>query len=776
MPIQFFAHSTEAADKHNWQGLAPHCLGVAEFAAAFGARLGIGRAAHLAGLLHDLGKYNPAFQAYIEDKGSSVDHSTAGAWWVRKLTKSAVPRDQLMADLIAYAIAGHHAGLPDRIGSAASLDERLHAYEDKLSPTWRGEIRPQIIDLMPPLKWVSVDKDDPLTVRKAAFQLAMLGRMIFSCLVDADYRETEKFYAGVEGREVDRDWPSLQGLFDELIARYDAHMAGFSSEGTVNRLRAEILAHACSKAALPPGFFTLTVPTGGGKTLASLGFALDHARRHGLRRIVYSIPFTSIIDQTAAIFRSVLGEDVVLEHHSAIEDERVSNETRDADTRDEQIRLRRAMEDWEPPVVVTTNVQLFESLFASRTSRARKLHNIAGSLLVLDEAQTLPLPLLGPTVWALEALVRDWGCTVVLCTATQPALDKRKLENPATASLIGLDLDPTRELAPDPPALAKQLQRTTLHRAGAMTNDDLVDALHATSQALVIVNSRRHALELYRAVDAAGLEGAIHLSTRQYAVERRRILDDVRSRLKAGQPCRLIATSLVEAGVDIDFPRAWRMEVGLEQLVQTAGRVNRNGERSIAESIVTLFEAPDYPTPPEIKGFVGAMRRMEDKFKDDLFSPEAMTRYFQEVYWQKGTERLDRGVVDKEPILGKFSLDTFRGETLFAYRSVAENFRMIESGMLPVIVGGDETAKRAIKQLAMKEIPTGKIARILQPYTVAVPLRARAMLISRERVRFAAPEIRGDAFAVLADDGLYRRDVGLLWEDPDYLALDNLLI
>jgi CRISPR-associated endonuclease/helicase Cas3 len=770
MPAEFFAHSTEAKDKHDWQGLAPHCLGVAEFASVFGGRLGIGRATYLAGLLHDLGKYNPAFQAYIERKGSSVDHSTAGAWWGRELTKSAAPPDRLMADLIAYVIAGHHAGLPDRVGSAASLDERLHAYEDKLSPVWRNEIQPQIADLLPSLNWVRFDEADPVTRQKAAFQLSMLGRMVFSCLVDADYRETEKFYALTEGREVDRDWPSLQNLLDDLIARFNTHMAGFSSEGPLNRLRADILAHARGKAALPPGFFTLTVPTGGGKTLTSLGFALDHACRHGLRRIVYSIPFTSIIDQTAAIFRSVLGADVVLEHHSAIEDEHVSRDTRDADTRDEQIRLRRAMEDWEPPVIVTTNVQLFESLFASRTSRARKLHNIAGSLLVLDEAQTLPLPLLGPTAWALEALVRDWGCTVVLCTATQPALDKRKLESPATARLIGLDLDPTRELAPDPSVLAKQLQRTTLHRAGAMTNNDLVDALQATSQALVIVNSRRHALELYRSAEAAGLEGLVHLSTRQYAVERHRILDDVHNRLKGKRPCRLIATSLVEAGVDIDFLRAWRAEVGLEQLVQTAGRVNRNGERSIAESIVTLFEAPDYPVPPEIKDFVGAMRRMEDKFKDDLFSPDAMTRYFQEIYWQKGSEHLDRGVVDKEPILAKFSLS--HGETAFAYRSAAANFRMIESGMVPVIVPGDEIARRAIKQLDIENIPTGKLARALQRYTVTVPPGARAMLFDRQRVQFIAPEVRGDAFAVLVDGSLYHRDVGLLWENPDYLALD----
>jgi CRISPR-associated endonuclease/helicase Cas3 len=775
MPTQFFAHSTKAEDKHNWQGLAAHSHGVAELAAAFGETFGIGRSARLAGLLHDLGKYNPAFQAYIEHGGGSVDHSTAGAWWTRELAKSAAPRDRVVAELIAHAIAGHHAGLPDRIGSAASLDERLHAYEDQLSPVWRSEIEPQLADLMPPLPWVRVDKSDPLTKQKAAFQLAMLGRMIFSCLVDADYRETESFYAAVEGREVDRDWPSLPSLLDRLIGRFNDHMAQFPVDGSVNRLRADILTHVRSKAILPPGFFTLTVPTGGGKTLASLGFALDHARHHGLRRIVFSIPFTSIIDQSAAIFRGVLGEGVVLEHHSAIEDERISAAASDADSRGERPRLRRAMEDWEPPVIVTTNVQLLESLFASRTSRARKLRGLPGSVLVLDEAQTLPVALLGPTIWALESLVRDWGCSIVLCTATQPALDKRKIKSRAIAGLIGIDVDDKRELAPDPPSLARQLRRTTLRRAGAMTNDGLVEALNDVPQALVIVNSRRHALELYRAAEVAKLDGAIHLSTRQYAVHRRRILDDVRDRLKGQKPCRLIATSLVEAGVDLDFPCAWRAEVGLEQLIQTAGRVNREGARATGESIVTLFEAPDYPPPLEIAEFVAAMRRMEGEFSDDLFSPGAITRYFEEVYWQRGTERLDRGVSDKEPILAKFNLDVNRGETAFGYRSAAENFRLIESGMVPVIVAQEEAAKRAVENLAVEAIPTGRLARELQLYTVAVPPRARALLIDRGRVKFMAPKTRGDAFAVLVDRELYRPDVGLLWEDPDYLALDNLM-
>jgi CRISPR-associated endonuclease/helicase Cas3 len=772
---EFFAHSTESTDKHDWQPLPEHADGVAKLASSFAARFGLDRAARLAGLLHDLGKYNPAFQLYIERKGRSVDridHSTAGAWWVRELAKTAAPRDRLMAELIAYCIAGHHAGLPDRFGTQASLDERLKAHVDVTDPIWRSEITPDLAGLMPALKWVRIREEDPLSQRRFAFQLAMLGRMLFSCLVDADFRETESFYARVEGREIDRTWPALPDRLDGLIVRFDAYMAGkANAETPINRLRSDILRHVRGKAALPSGFFTLTVPTGGGKTLASLGFALDHARRHGHRRIIFAVPFTTVAEQSAEIFRNVLGEEMVLEHHSAIEDER-SGSARDADSRDQSQRLRRAMEDWEAPVVVTTNVQLFESLFAARTARARKLHNIAGSVIVLDEAQSIPLPLLGPAVWALEALVRDWGCTVVLCTATQPALDRNRLDGSPLAGLIGLDLGPARELAPDPTGLAAQLKRTTLRHAGPLADEELVSALSAVPQALVIVNSRRHALALYRTAKTAGLAGVVHLSTRHYALERRRILAEVRQRLEAGEPCRLVATSLVEAGVDLDFPRGWRAEAGLDQVVQAAGRVNRNGLRPVEESIVTIFEAPDNPPPPEIAGFIGDRKRMEKRF-DDLFSPAAMTAYFEEVYWHRGHADLDRGH-DGKSILDRFRLDL--NATAFSYRSAAENFRMIESGMVPVIVPGDEVATKAIEELSIERIPTGSLARILQSYTVAVPPSARDLLFKHERIRFVAPELRGDAFAVLRDTQLYRRDIGLLWEDPEYVDADTLMI
>ncbi|HEU5018169.1 MAG TPA: CRISPR-associated helicase Cas3' [Pseudolabrys sp.] len=528
----------------------------------------------------------------------------------------------------------------------------------------------------------------------------------------------------------------------------------------VNRLRAEILDRIRARAVDAPGLFTLTVPTGGGKTLASLGFALDHAKAHKHERIIYAIPFTSIIDQTAAIFGEVLGEGVVLEHHSAIEDEK--SDPRDQPAGKEKLKL--AMEDWAAPVIVTTNVQFFESLFAARTSRSRKLHNIANSVIILDEAQTLPRPLLAACTQTLDELARNYGCSIVLCTATQPALDKRNFK---AGCPVGLDLA-GRELAPNPKKLEEELERVRIVHGGDMDDTALVQALAATPQALVVVNSRKHALALHRAAQKAGLGGLVHLTTRQCAAHRREILERVRLMLKAEEPCRLIATSLIEAGVDIDFPKGWRAEAGLDQVAQTAGRVNREGCRPVGDSIVTIFRAPDNPPPPEIKSLSGDMARIIGNHAK-LLSSAAMADFFGEVYWRLGPKGLDA-----EAILDDFRIGS--GETNFAYRSVAEKFRMIKSGMAPVIVPRDDKARTAIKQLGIEKIPSGAIARRLQTYVVQVPPRARARLIACGHVQFLEERLRRDQFAVLVTEGLYQEDVGLVWEDADYLQLEQFMI
>lgn len=749
--MTFYAHSSNLADRSNWHLLRDHLHATAHLAKQYGGHAAIGRTTFLAGLMHDLGKYTPQFQARLSGGDERVDHSTAGAAVVLDLAKG---DDKLVAELIAYAIAGHHAGLPDKRGdSFSTLTERLNRFSGaSLDPIWRQEIRPETTDLLP--KFVRTWQKQRLS-----FQFAFLGRMIFSCLVDADFKDTEAFYARSEGRQLDRNWPMLPTILEDLRSAFQRHMDGLRrTDSEVHRIRSEVLDHVRSRAGDKPGFFTLSVPTGGGKTLTSLGFALDHAKAHGHRRIIYAIPFTSIIDQTATIFKDVMGVSVVLEHHSAIEEE-VHGEGRQR--RD---KLKLAMEDWAAPIVVTTNVQLFESLFADRPSRCRKLHNIAGSVLILDEAQTLPLTLLAPALWALRALVDDYGCTVVLCTATQPAL---AAENFPPDHVLGLPLR-DRELAPDPQTLGKRLARTRIRHAGAMEDTSLISSLADEEQGLVIVNTRSHALELHRAARAEGLTGLIHLTTRQYAAHRRRILKEVKRRLTAGEPCRLIATSLVEAGVDLDFPRVWRAEAGLDQVAQAAGRCNREGARSPESSIVTIFTAPDHPPPPEIKALSGDMGRILRKH-DDLLSPDAIADFFGEVYWRVGKDGVDR-----KKILEDFIISA--GSTDFAYRTVAQKFQMIESAMLPVIIASDEEAKAELSKLAVERIPSGMIARKLQAYTVQVPARARSLLLQARHVQFQEPSLRGEQFAVLRYDKLYDDEVGLLWEAPDYLSVEDAII
>lgn len=758
--MPYYAHSGSLHDKSDWQILKDHLLAVAELARLRAEPFGLGRAAYLAGLLHDLGKYTSKFQRRISGETISVDHSTAGAAVALDLTAKN-GADRLMAELIAYAILGHHAGLPNRIEGSGTYSERIDAFlaDARRMPDeiWRAELEVDATELFP--SRLLPEKDQP----ERDFQLAFMARMLFSCLVDADYRETETFYETLGERKKDRDWPELGPSLATLIAKFDDYIARFGvPNGSINELRAEILTHVRSKVVETPGLFTLAVPTGGGKTLASLGFALDHAKAHGHRRIIYAIPFTSIIDQTASTFRDVLGDDYVLEHHSAIDDDKTDNAESEWRSRD---KLKLAMEDWAAPVVVTTNVQFFESLFAAKPSRTRKLHNIAGSVIILDEAQTIPRKLLIPCLRALQELARNYRCSIVLCTATQPAVDESKLKG-------GLSLE-GRELAPDPERLSQDLRRADIVLAGAMSNGDLIAALHETPQALVIVNSRKHALDLYREAKAEGLQGLVHLTTRQCAAHRRAILDDIRTRLKRDLPCRAIATSLIEAGVDVDFPKVWRAEAGLDQIVQAAGRCNREGRRPRAESIVTVFSTPEYATPREIASLVGDMTRVA-KEKVDLMSLDAIAQYFHEVYWRIGPG------LDGEKILDMFGSRTRRGqpETVFEFREAAREFRMIESGMMPVVVPLHPLAVEWVEQLGKAEVSSGFLARKLQPYVVQVPPQARALLIASGHVVFERPDLRGDQFAVLqtASLSLYQEDVGLLWENAAYLAKEETII
>ncbi|MFT4247027.1 MAG: CRISPR-associated endonuclease Cas3'' [Pseudomonas sp.] len=724
--------------------MSNHLTEVGEGAAVLSAPFGGQVLAGAAGRLHDLGKYTQKFQDRLAGDLSRVDHATWGA-------RIASERYPGLGILIAYGIAGHHAGLANgTLGEArSSLRERLSEnYRQQslppLHPGWEREIE------LPPR--LALPDGFKVLPARGAFQFSLLARMIFSCLVDADFTDTDDFYRRVEHRPSRGEETGPLPTLPALRAKFDAHLARLPKDGGINPRRSQILRHVRGQADERPGLFSLTVPTGGGKTLASLAFALDHALAHGLRRVIYVIPFTSIIEQTAEVFREVfgeLGQAAVLEHHSALFD--------DPHQAPQAIEKRRlAMENWDAPVVVTTAVQFFESLYADRPSRCRKLHNIAGGVVILDEAQTLPLHLLRPCVTMLDELALNYRASVVLCTATQPALTRQ--------AGFKDGLENVRELAPDPPALYRELRRVRVRHAGALDDAALAERLRGRTQALCIVNNRRHARALFDAI--ANQPGAFHLTTLMHARHRSAMLAQVRAQLRTGAPCRLISTSLIEAGVDVSFPTVLRAEAGLDSIAQAAGRCNRNKEWAIEQSEVLVFQSPDWAPPKELKLFAEAFRRIHPHHRDDLLSLEAVDAYFQELYWRKDGQ------------LGEDFLELLKGVGVgeLPMETLATRFRMIDNAMRPVIVPYDpQTGQEdpfVTDLLRDLEYAPGA-ARKLQPFLVQVPGQGYDTLWRSGAIQPVAEARYGHQFVRLVNPRLYDARYGLHWEQPQFLSAEG---
>ena len=732
----FFAHTTEDHDQADWQTLNNHLETTAWLAHAHAAPFGCGDMAHSMGLLHDLGKYTDPFQRKLMGESMKVEHSVHGA-------RIAFERFGPIGTLMAYGIAGHHAGLANGRdpGARTPLGERLERELPPLEPAWEKEI--QLPDKAPEPNGFSPHPE------QKNFQFALMARMLFSSLVDADYIDTEAFYANVERKTVERTgFPSLEALRQEL----DNTLAGFEADTDVNELRMEILKHARSQANQEPGLFSMTVPTGGGKTLTSLAFALDHAIRQGLRRVIFVIPFSSIVEQNAAVFREALGphgDTAVLEHHSSYQDDRDKNP-------EAAEKLKKAMENWEAPIVVTTSVQFFESLFADRPSQCRKLHNISGSVVILDEAQTLPLELLRPCVAVMDELARNYRTSLVLCTATQPAL---KASDEFKKGLVNV-----RELAPDRERIFRRLERVTLNHIGDTTDEQIAANMMEYEQTLCIVNNRRHARSLYERI--ADAPGAYHLTTLMCARHRSEILSEIRQRLTDGLPCRLVSTSLIEAGVDVDFPLVLRAEAGLDSIAQAAGRCNREGRRSPDSSEVRVFSvAEDWPMPPELKQFGQAARSIFRQFEDPL-SLDAINAYFRELYWQKD-KKLDRHeILDR---LQKSTVDSF------PFEWIADKFRMIESTMIPIIIPYKQEAEEALRALEHAE-RVGSIAKKLQPFLVQIPEQAYKALKGAGAIQPVREKEFGEQFLKLINTDLYHPSYGLNWDDSVYINAENTVL
>ena len=754
--MPYYAHTATQPDgspapTSEWQPLHTgdsshpgHLDAVAARAADLASDFGAADWARLAGLWHDLGKYSQEFQTYLDaaadpdaEGGTSrgPDHSTAGAQHAsRHFARLG------LGNLLGYMIAGHHSGLPD--GNSCG-DSCLEARLKKPIKEWTRQTPLELLAAPPPALPPSLLARGIPEAENAA-RLATFLRFTFSALVDADRLDTEAFCSPEKAALRARPAPPL----GELETRLHAYLSTLDTSRATPAVNAQrtTVREACLRAAeLTPGFFSLTVPTGGGKTLSSLAFALRHAIRHDLRRVVYAIPFTSIVEQNAQVFRDALGDDALLEHHCNFEP------PADRDTPARQL----AVENWDAPLIVSTNVQLFESLFASRPTRCRKLHNLARSVIILDEAQSIPVEFLAPCLFILRELVRSYGCTIVLCTATQPAI-KLRHDFP-------IGLDGVRPIIADEAALFRSLARVRHERRGKLTPAELSAEMARERQVLAIVRTRREAAELFQELPDDGTR--FHLSGQMCAVHRTQVLDTIRARLRAGEPCRLVSTNLIEAGVDVDFPAVFRALAGLDAIAQAAGRCNRGGLLNARGQLGRLVI---YGTPDECP--VGSLRLAAQDAAEVLGLPEgadplslaAVEKFFLQHFWS----RRDRW--DAKDVLGCFP--TIGNGLSFQFATAAERFALIDDTYRPVVVGYDERSKKIIDELFRGAPATRDTFRALQRYTVTIPERIWARHIGTNLQLLA-----DDRLAVLVHpDGLYDRDLGLrLGDEAPIYAPDS---
>jgi CRISPR-associated endonuclease/helicase Cas3 len=713
--MNFYAHTAARADgtsdpdPTNWQALYTgdamrpgHLDAVADLAAKFAEAFHAADWARLAGLWHDLGKYSVEFQARLRAAGGAdahleerpeiakrVNHSTAGA------THAVSLQDPISGPILAYLIAGHHAGLPD--GDTAERSSLAVRMSEPI-PTWRPHAPTELLSpqvLRPPV-WLRPSSD---ATESFGFRVAFFARMLFSALVDADFLDTESFMNAPQAAMRRTIWPDMATLETCLEAYYAQKFGPADTE--VKRWREVVRASCLARAGDKPGIFSLTVPTGGGKTLASLAFALRHAKQHGLTRIIYVVPFTSIIEQNADVFRAVfspLGDDIVVEHHSNL----------DPDDASMTATARLACENWDAPVIVTTSVQFYESLFAARTSRCRKLHHIARSVVILDEAQALPVRLLHPCIAALRELAAGYGASVVLCTATQPAVIVR--DN------FPIGLPEPRQIVTQPERIHQALRRTQVIPLSKRTDAELVSRLKQHPQALCIVNTRTHARTLFEQLgqDCTNL----HLSALMVAAHRSELIATIRDRLENRVPCRVISTQLVEAGVDLDFPVVYRALAGIDSIAQAAGRCNREGKLGELGRVF-VFE-PEKPAPPELQLAAKTAAEILRLHADEPLSLNAIEQFFRLYFWKRTDEW------DAEKVMECFPLPP-NDPRLLRFRTAAERFRLIKQVYEPIVVAPswDTRATALVEELhrtnAIGAPPPAMIHRRLQRYTVQVP-------------------------------------------------------
>lgn len=641
--MKYIAHLKEERE----QTVKEHLEGTAKLSGEFAKKFGKEEWGYCCGYLHDIGKYSVEFQHKIRENGNEqIDHSTAGA-------KVCVEKGGLYP-IMSYCIAGHHAGLPN-YGSSQ---------DGSFESTLMGRMKKTLKDYSAYQDEIEIPKVTTVPIaygetKNPDFSLSVFIRMLYSCLVDADFLDTEAF---MKNEEIKRDAGEKIEILLQKLETYVSKWLVNKEINTVNGRRTEILRNCLEAGKREKGLFRLTVPTGGGKTVASLAFALHHAVHNNMDRIIYVIPYTSIIEQNAQIFRSILGDENVLENHCNV----------DYGDSEEWNPMKLAAENWDKPVVVTTNVQFFESLFGNKSSKCRKLHNIANSVVIFDEVQMLPTDYLKPCIAMIEELVSSFGVSAVLCTATQPALQ------PFFQSGIS-----AYELCPRIEEQFAFFKRTTFQNLDKTPEEDLIEKLSGEYQALCIVNTKKKAQVLYKALKG---QGVFHLSTSMYPKHRKRVLEEVRRCLNNGERCLVLSTSLVEAGVDLDFQSVYRQLAGIDSVIQAAGRCNREGKRSPEDSNVYVFQLEEQERILGQRKQIEAAKVLVSEGKD-ISALETIEEYFEFLYHLKSSE------LDKKNIM-----EQFKGIKC-NFPKVAEDFKMIENDTKTVFIPVEAEAKDLLQQL-----------------------------------------------------------------------------
>ena len=691
---KYLAHSPTEMNPQG-QPLKDHLVNVSALCASFSHSFGE-KDGQLAGLYHDIGKYSDAFQRRLSGNSERVDHSTAGA--LLMFEHRNVPA--------AMCIAGHHAGLSDcgtRNDMADTFMARMnHARSGEIEDchAWRSEISEDI-----PNGCLS----------RPGIGNYFYTKMLFSSLTDADWLDTEAYFNNRPVSIPAVEMRILRERLDEYISPW------WNATSEINRYRCTILKSAIEHGKDEPGLFTMTVPTGGGKTVSSMAFALHHAERQNKRRIIYVIPYCSILEQTQNVFEGIFGDEMITAHYSGAEfDHSECSEDRRAFS----------AENWEAPIILTTAVQFFESLYSNKPGRNRKLHNIADSIIIFDEAQMLPVPFLKPCLASICELVRNYGCSAVLCTATQPVVEPLLKEYLPNA--------PIRELCPEPERMYQVFRRTSYIDDGKLSDEELISELKSREQVLCVVNSRRQAQKLYAALKDA--PGAFHLSTMMIPFDRKRVLREVRNRLKDGLPCRVISTSLIEAGVDVDFPEVYRALAGLDSIIQSGGRCNREGKRPREKSTVHIFRT-ETKAPRMLEQNISAAERTLQRCSV-ADSPEAIHEYFRFLlYTLKDGKQLD----EKDIIACAEKL---------MFKTLAERFQLIEGAGYTIYVPVGEGA--ALVNDLRRNGPNRKLLRKLGQFSVGVYQQ-----YFDDLNRAGLLEMISDNAAILCDISLYSRQTGL---------------